>query len=347
MDAHKVACITDTHFGIRKGSQIFHDYFNKFYSETFFPELDARGIDTVIHLGDCFDVRKGIDYWSLNWAKENFFTPLQERGIKLHLIVGNHDIFYKESLRINSPGLNLQEYDNVTIYSNPGTFTISGTPVFMVPWICESNASEFSEELAYSDAKVCMGHLELAGFYANKDYQCQHGTDSKIFSGFDRVFSGHFHKKNTAGNVTYLGNPYQLYWNDEGDTRGFHIFDLETYELEFIENPNTMFHKIAYNEADRKLINPNKYKNCYVKVIVEGKSTPQKLSKVVDGLYDTGIHDIKVIETLDYSIDDDVEVEAEDTLTTFTNYVEAMDESFNKSKVISIFKSLYVEAQEV
>ena len=347
MDAHKVACITDTHFGIRKGSQIFHDYFNKFYSETFFPELEARGIDTVIHLGDCFDVRKGIDYWSLNWAKENFFTPLQERGIKLHLIVGNHDIFYKESLRINSPGLNLQEYDNVTIYSNPGTFTISGTPVFMVPWICESNANEFAEELAYSEAKVCMGHLELAGFYANKDYQCQHGTDSKIFSGFDRVFSGHFHKKNTAGNVTYLGNPYQLYWNDEGDTRGFHIFDLETYELEFIENPNTMFHKIAYNEADRKLINPNKYKNCYVKVIVEGKSTPQKLSKVVDGLYDTGIHDIKVIETLDYSIDDDVEVEAEDTLTTFTNYVEAMDESFNKSKVISIFKSLYVEAQEV
>ena len=347
MAGRKVALITDTHFGIRKGSQIFHDYFRKFYSEVFFPELESRGIDTVIHLGDCFDVRKGIDYWSLNWAKDNFFTPLQERGIKLHLIVGNHDIFYKESLSINSPGLNLQEYDNVTIYQEPGTHTISGCPIFMVPWICEGSVVEFTEELAYSEAKVCMGHLELAGFYANKDYQCQHGTDSKIFSEFDRVFSGHFHKKNTAGNVTYLGNPYQLYWNDEGDTRGFHIFDLETYELEFIENPNTMFHKITYNESDRKLINPHKYKDSYVKVIVEGKSTPQKLSKVVDGLYDTGIHDIKIIETIDYSIDDDVEVEAEDTLTTFTNYVEAMDESFNKSKVISIFKSLYVEAQEV
>ena len=343
----KVALITDTHFGIRKGSQIFHDYFRKFYSEVFFPELESRGIDTVIHLGDCFDVRKGIDYWSLNWAKDNFFTPLQERGIQLHLIVGNHDIFYKESLSINSPGLNLQEYDNVTIYQEPGTHTISGCPIFMVPWICEGNAESFSEELAYSEANVCMGHLELAGFYANKDYQCQHGTDSKIFSRFDRVFSGHFHKKNSAGNITYLGNPYQLYWNDEGDTRGFHIFDLETYELEFIENPNTMFHKITYNESDRKLINPHKYKDSYVKVIVEGKSTPQKLSKVVDGLYDTGIHDIKVIETIDYSIDDDVEVEAEDTLTTFTKYVEAMDDSFNKSKVISIFKSLYVEAQEV
>ena len=343
----RVAIITDTHFGIRKGNQVFHDYFEKFYRETFFPALDEQGITTVMHLGDCFDVRKGIDYWSLDWAKRVFFTPLQERGIQLHLIVGNHDIFYKQSLSINSPGLNLQEYDNVTIYQEPGTHNISGCPVFMVPWICEGNAESFSEELAYSEAKVCMGHLELAGFYANQDYQCQHGTDSKIFSGFDRVFSGHFHKKNSSGNVTYLGNPYQLYWNDEGDTRGFHIFDLETFDLEFIANPNTMFHKIYYNEKEAKLINPAKYKDTQVKIIVEGTSTPARLNSIVDKLYDTGIHDIKVIENIDISIDDDIEVEAEDTLTTLTKYVEAMDDSFNKENVVQIFKSLYVEAQEV
>ena len=73
----KVAIITDTHFGIRKGNQVFHDYFKKFYEETFFPTLEERNIDTVVHLGDVFDVRKGIDYWSLKWAKDNFFTPLQ------------------------------------------------------------------------------------------------------------------------------------------------------------------------------------------------------------------------------------------------------------------------------
>ena len=60
---NKVALITDTHFGIRKGSQIFHDYYEKFYTEVFFPTLDKYGIDTVIHLGDVFDVRKGIDYF--------------------------------------------------------------------------------------------------------------------------------------------------------------------------------------------------------------------------------------------------------------------------------------------
>jgi UDP-2,3-diacylglucosamine pyrophosphatase LpxH len=201
----KVALITDSHFGIRKGSQIFHDYFAEFYHGTFFQYLDRHNIDTVVHLGDCFDVRKGIDYWSLDWAKTNFFNPLRDRGIDLHLIVGNHDIFYKETLSINSAVLNLAEYDNIAIYAGPQTVTIKGTDVFMVPWICTGNAERFAQELDASSASVSMGHLELAGFYANKDYQCQHGTDAKIFSKFDRVFSGHFHKKSTSGNITYLG----------------------------------------------------------------------------------------------------------------------------------------------
>jgi DNA repair exonuclease SbcCD nuclease subunit len=346
MAGHKVALITDTHFGVRKGSQIFHEYFSQFYNSTFFPLLDSRSIDTVVHLGDCFDVRKGIDYWSLDWAKTNFFDPLKERGIQLILIVGNHDIFYRESLSINAPSLNLAEYDNITIIDTPRTVSVRDTNVFMVPWICAGNAERFTQELDATTANISMGHLELAGFYANKDYQCQHGTDPKVFQQFQTVFSGHFHKKSTRGNITYLGNPYQLYWNDEGDTRGFHLFDLETQELEFIENPNTMFHKIYYNEENQKLINPNKYKDSYVKVIVEGTSSPVKLSRVVDKLYDTGIHDIKIIENIDISIDEDVEVEAEDTLTTLTNYVNAMDD-VNKDSVISIFKSLYVEAQEV
>ena len=159
----KVAIITDSHFGCRKGSQIFHDYFQKFYEDTFFPCLDSRNIDTVLHLGDSFDVRKGIDYWSLDWAKTHFFDKLRSRKTQLHLIVGNHDIFYKNNLTINSPRLNLREYDNVTIYDEPTTADIRGTSVFMVPWVCEGNAERFTEELDATSASVCMGHLELAG----------------------------------------------------------------------------------------------------------------------------------------------------------------------------------------
>ena len=342
----KVAIITDTHYGCRKGSQIFHDYFEKFYTETFFPTLDERGVDTVLHMGDVFDVRKGIDYWSLDWAKRVVFQPLLDRGIDTHIIVGNHDIFYKQSLKINSPGLNLTEFSNVTTYSEPQTIKVKDTELFVIPWVCEENADEFIAQRDQTKAKYALGHLEIAGFYANSTYQVQHGLDSSIFGQFEQVFSGHYHKRSSSGNINYLGNPYQMFWNDCGETRGFHIWDMETNELEFIENPNTMFHKIYYNESKSKLINHTKYKNTYLKLIVEGKSTPKRLTALIDKLYKVGIHDLKVIENFDVSIDDDVEVEAEDTLTTLTNYVNAMDD-VNKENIIDIFKSLYVEAQEV
>lgn len=345
MAGHKVAIITDTHFGVRKGSQLFHNYFQEFYDGTFFHTLDSRSIDTVVHCGDCFDVRKGIDYWSLDWAKTHFFDPLRERGIKLHIIIGNHDIFYRESLSIHAPGLNLREYDNITIHDRPETVSIKDCLYFMVPWICNGNAEEFTQQLESTDADVCFGHLELAGFYANKDYKCDHGTDPKIFNKFDRVFSGHFHKKSKKGNITYLGNPYQLYWNDEGETRGFHIFDTKTHEVEFIKNPLEMFHKIHFNSGE--LVNPNKYENSFIKVIVGEGVTPINVSNLTDSLYDNGCHDVKIIESVNIDVDEDVEVESEDTLTTLTNYVNAMEDNMNKQNLIEIFKSLYVESQEV
>jgi hypothetical protein len=60
-----------------------------------------------------------------------------------------------------------------------------------------------------------------------------------------------------------------------------------------------------------------------------------------------GVHDIKIIEQLVLDVDEDVEIESEDTLTSLTNYVLAMDDCNNKDGIIEVFKSLYVEAQEV
>ena len=46
----KIAVITDTHYGARKGSKHLHEYFEKFYKDIFFPELEKNNIDTIIHL---------------------------------------------------------------------------------------------------------------------------------------------------------------------------------------------------------------------------------------------------------------------------------------------------------
>ena len=112
----KIAIITDTHYGARKGSKLFHDYFEEFYKNIFFPTLDEQGIDTVVHMGDAFDSRKGIEFKSLDWAKRVVFNPLKQRGIQVHLMVGNHDAYYKNTNEINAINLLLKEYDNVKDY---------------------------------------------------------------------------------------------------------------------------------------------------------------------------------------------------------------------------------------
>jgi DNA repair exonuclease SbcCD nuclease subunit len=131
----KVCIITDTHFGFKKGNKTFHEYFNKFYQNIFHPYLIKNNIDTVIHLGDTFDNRKGIDYWSLKWAKDNFYDTLETLGITVYNIVGNHDIFYKNTNELNSVEYNLEEYDNVIKVSSPTEVNIGGLDILFLPWI--------------------------------------------------------------------------------------------------------------------------------------------------------------------------------------------------------------------
>ena len=90
----KAAIITDTHFGARNDSKVFLQYFGKFYKNVFFPYLEEHGIKTIFHLGDIVDRRKFINYVTLREFKDIFVQPCIDRGIKVHAIVGNHDIPY-------------------------------------------------------------------------------------------------------------------------------------------------------------------------------------------------------------------------------------------------------------
>ena len=87
----RVATITDQHFGARNDSLHFLDYYEKFYNETFFPAIDAAGITTLLILGDTFDRRKYVNFYTLQRAKKMFFDGLFSRNIKVEMLVGNHD----------------------------------------------------------------------------------------------------------------------------------------------------------------------------------------------------------------------------------------------------------------
>lgn len=133
----KVAIITDQHFGARKNSKLFHDYFLKFYTEVFFPTLVKENITTVIDMGDTFDSRKGIDFAALAWAKDNYYDTLEKIGCTVHTIVGNHTAYYKNTNDLNAVDLLLREYKNVKVYSKPTEVKLDKLKVLFIPWINE------------------------------------------------------------------------------------------------------------------------------------------------------------------------------------------------------------------
>ena len=266
----KVAIITDTHYGCRKGSKLFQDYFESFYKNIFFPTLEQHGITTVIHMGDAFDSRKSIDYQSLEWTKRVVLDPLSKHNV--HMLVGNHDAYYKNTNNVNSPSLLLQNYSNIKTYSDPEVVKIGNLNTLFIPWICADNEEKTLRLIKKSGCKVAMGHLELNGFEAYRGHTMDDGMDSIVFDGFTKVFSGHYHTRSTNGVVFYLGNPYEMYWNDVNDTRGFHIFDTETLEHTPVDNPYRMYYIIHYEDTNYQTFDTREYENKIVKVIVRKKN---------------------------------------------------------------------------
>ena len=227
------AIITDTHFGARNDSLAFSTYFAKFYEDIFFPYLKKHNITHVIHMGDAFDRRTFVNYKTLYDARRFFFDPLKENNIECWMLAGNHDTFYKTTNEVNSVELLLKDYNNIQVFHNATEME----NCVLMPWVCNDNYEESIKIIKNTKHDLMFGHLEIIGFEMIPGQFSPEGLDRKLFNKFDMVFSGHFHHKSDNGTVYYTGNPYQTNWLDYKDPRGFHIFDFDSRELTFIQNP--------------------------------------------------------------------------------------------------------------
>ena len=342
----KLAIITDTHYGARKGSKHLHDYFELFYKNIFFPSLEAEGIDTIIHMGDVFDSRKSIDYYSLEWAKRVVFEPMKK--YKVHAITGNHDCYYKNTNEINSPELLLTNYDNITTYSSAQDIKIDGLDILLLPWISTDNFDESLSKIKKSKSKVAMGHLELNGFRAHRGHVMEDGMKIDVFNKFDKVYSGHYHTRSDDGRIYYLGNPYEMFWNDVNDPRGFTLFDTDTLEHTSINNPYKLFYNVYYEDTNHQLFNTTEYENKIVKVIVRKKSSPKEFQKFIDKLYRAGVQDLKIVENFAIVENEEFDIEEdENTISILNRYIDEAEIEFDKGIVKNIFRDLYRQACEV
>lgn len=350
----KVALITDQHFGARNDSPIFLDFYQKFYDEIFFPRLKKENVDAVLILGDTFDRRKYMNFYTLKRAKEMFFEPLAQLGVDVHILAGNHDTYFKNTNDVNSVDLLLNEYGaNFNVIDHPQDIYVGPHKICMMPWICAENYESSMRLLQQTDASICCGHFEIDGFQMYRGMPAHEGLKRELFRKFDFTFSGHYHHKSNADSIFYLGNPYQLTWQDYGDNRGFHIFDLDKRNLEFVENTNVIFHRVTYDDKEETIKEIDGkdltgYKNCYIKVVVMNKTNPYLFDKFMNNLYNVNPADITIVEDfseLGEGLEDEMVDQAEDTLTILGKYIDSVEESnIDNVKLKKLMKELYVEA---
>lgn len=350
----KIAIVNDSHFGARSDSQIFLDYFTDFFREQFFPYLKENKIDTVIHLGDLMDRRKFVNFNTLSAVRNEFMEPLLRNDITVHCILGNHDTFYKNTNDLNSVNeLFGDRYSNFFIYQEPTDLEFDGVKIGMVPWVNSENREGTLGYLKNTKSNIICGHFELNGYEVMRGLPFDGGMSDECLRRFDMVLSGHFHSRSVQNNVTYLGTQYQITFSDLNDRKGFHVFDTETRELEFVENPRKKFFKISYDDSkdfDISKFPFKEYKNAYVKLFVDNKTKPYLFDRFLDNLYDVPVSNVTVVE--DYGSEDETEEDVDlslDTVSIISNEVNDMKElnEEQKTKLKLMIRDLYMESLTV
>lgn len=346
----KIAVLNDVHVGARNSSDIFIEYQKKFFKDFFIPYLDEHEIKRILILGDYYDHRKYINFKALHSNRKNFLEPIHERGIKIDIIAGNHDVFYKSTNDLCSLKELLGYYtSNINIIMQPTVVNYDGLKIGLVPWINDENYADTMEFLKTCDSPWIGAHLELSGFELMKGVMNTHGMDADIFKRFEMVLSGHFHTKSSRDNIHYLGSQMEFTWADADDPKYFHVIDTKTRCITPIRNPITIFSKIYYHddENDYREYDFSKVVNTFVKVIVVKKNDPFLFDQFIDKLQKSNVYEVKIIESFSEfsngNMDDSVSVE--DTPKLVDSYIDSIETDLDKNRIKMIMRSLYVEAQ--
>ena len=348
----RIALLNDTHFGCRNDNPAFVKYQNKFYDEVFFPYLIEHNIKTLIHLGDVVDRRKFINHNTAHNFKKVFWNKLEELGIDTHIIIGNHDTYYKNTNEVNAMN-NLSINKNAKIYTRTQQVNFDGLDILFVPWICDDNEEDSYYQIDNSTAEILMGHIEVKGFEMHRGHVNEQGFEKEIFKRFEKVISGHFHKKSSDGHIYYLGTQYEIMWSDYHCPKGFHIFDTSTRELERVANPFRIFRKINYDDTKENYNEKDltSYTDCFVKVFVTNRTDQDMFDIMIDRLQnEINVHEVNIIEDggtdITETVKENILDQGEDTMTFLQNYIDQINTDLDKPKLKKFVSEIYNEASE-
>ena len=205
---------------------------------------------TIFQLGDIFDNRTSVDIYFLTQVR-GLFDYLVKKKVILYTLLGNHDIFWKNSRETSLVQQFADLYPkNFIVYKEREVFTYGDKRIYIVPWITKDEKLRASE-LKGIDA--CFGHFEINGFEVVKGHTDDKSSLTEAF--FKKadcvVYSGHYHIRQLREYIKYLGTPFQLNWNDFNERKGYYTLSKDL-ELEFFENSDEDFirHiKILYDDS--------------------------------------------------------------------------------------------------
>jgi len=292
----KGAYLTDIHFG-RKSNSTEHNQDCLDYIEWFGRKVIEQECDYIAFLGDWNENRSSLNINTLNYAYQGA-KLIDEIGLPVYFVIGNHDLYYRNSRDVHSV-IHHDQFNNFNLIDTPTVVDDILGKVFFCPYLFHEEYKELTE---YLKIPIWAGHFEFKGFIVTGyNVKMPTGPDAKDFKGPKKIFSGHFHKRQRQGNVQYIGNCFPMDFGDVDDNdRGMMVYDHEknrTIFKNWTECPKYTKTKLSIliDDSD-KVLSPKTHVNCIVDVPIEYHEN-HSLKKHLTAHYD--LRDISLEESPD------------------------------------------------
>lgn len=337
----RIGIISDLHLGVHTNNPNWHDIALT-WARWQRDKFREHNISDIIFCGDWHHNRSEISVNTLQ-VSADILDLFNEFNI--FIIIGNHDIFYKHRIDVNSLSI-FKNKKNIHIIDNLQTLNYKDKTITLCPW--NTNV----DTIPPSD--VVFGHFEIETFKMNAAKVCDHGIKvSSLLRKSSLIISGHFHTRHEktyqAGTILYVGNPFEMDFGDMGNEKGFHILDLSTHEYTFhVNNISPKHVKITLDalvkEGSITDEIKNLFKNNIVKLSINRNISPEDLNLLTTKLNtlnpETLILDYDITARKDISQNVDKDLSGIDMLQAIEEFINLIDVS-DKPGVLEYTTELY------
>lgn len=243
-----------------------------------------NGIKKIIHIGDVFNSRKSQPQIILT-AFEEILDEIQENGLEMISIVGNHDkTDYDAKESFLSPFKHHPAFELIEI---GGVLRVENTLCAFLSYFSDAIYIEHLENVVfqlnelYGDEKCSLfTHIGVNGAVMNNGTKIESGIKTSMFKRFERVNIGHYHDGQSWGNIHYLGASIQHNYG-ERTTKGFDVlYDNHTTELITLEFPMYKKYEVDVNELTQQDLDDLKAEkeetNDFIKIVLVGEEKDVK-----------------------------------------------------------------------